>query len=462
MAHDPITIRNITSSPIELKLVERFDPPGTGSFGGLMNNVTRAAVPKIDENATPFAHQEVSIHIDPFRIVRTDISAFEKSNKERVRLTFETDGEQHQIYAPTPTNASSELKALHDNPRKNFTGVYLTQSSFLALYSSSNLNSWMRELPDSSPLSALSIPGTHNSPTHHKAPPSVRCQAVSPREQLENGVRFFDIRVQPAKPEDPDSDALVLVHSVFPISLTGAKYFRDLVNEARKFLDANPSETLIISVKREGTGNATDQQLSKILRWHYADNNVDWFTEPRIPTLGEARKRIVLIRRFALDDSIKGDWNGRGWLIDAENWADNTPCATCPSGDVCVQDFYEVMETENIDKKIEYCTAQLERAACCVYLPGQVHSEDNQGQKMPFFINFLSASNFWKVGTWPEKIAAKLNPSVVDWLCRRHSEGDGFQGDWSTGIVVCDWVGQNGDWDLVRCIVGMNSKLLGS
>lgn len=25
--------------------------------------------------------------------------------------------------------------------------------------------------------------------------------------------------------------------------------------------------------------------------------------------------------------------------------------------------------------------------------------------------------------------------------------------------MVCDWVGLNGDWDLVRCIVGMNAKL---
>jgi len=32
-------------------------------------------------------------------------------------------------------------------------------------------------------------------------------------------------------------------------------------------------------------------------------------------------------------------------------------------------------------------------------------------------------------------------------------------GDGSTGIVVCDWVGNNEDWDLVRCVVGMNSKL---
>jgi 1-phosphatidylinositol phosphodiesterase len=85
-------------------------------------------------------------------------------------------------------------------------------------------------------------------------------------------------------------------------------------------------------------------------------------------------------------------------------------------------------------------------------------------------MNFLSASNFWRANCWPDKIAAKMNPSIIDYLCRRHNEstrisdpddGEGRKniGDGSTGIVVCDWVGLNGDWDLVRCIVGMNAKL---
>jgi 1-phosphatidylinositol phosphodiesterase len=72
-------------------------------------------------------------------------------------------------------------------------------------------------------------------------------------------------------------------------------------------------------------------------------------------------------------------------------------------------------------------------------------------------VNFLSASNFWKVGCWPEKIAAKLNPAIVEWLAQRHHAGR--EGDGATGVVVCDWVGKDGDWDLVRCIVGYNAVL---
>ncbi|KAK3085196.1 hypothetical protein LTR53_020072, partial [Teratosphaeriaceae sp. CCFEE 6253] len=90
------------------------------------------------------------------------------------------------------------------------------------------------------------------------------------------------------------------------------------------------------------------------------------------------------------------------------------------------------------------------------------------GPAPSFHLNFLSASNFWKAGCWPEKIAAKLNPAVTAFMCEKHDVGDkgidgpgqAVPGDGSVGVVVCDWVGKNGDWDLVKCIVGMNSKLL--
>ena len=49
-----------------------------------------------------------------------------------------------------------------------------------------------------------------------------------------------------------------------------------------------------------------------------------------------------------------------------------------------------------------------------------------------------------------------MNPAAVDYICRRHKDDDG---DCGTGILVTDWVGLDGDWDLARAIVGMNGKL---
>lgn len=288
-----------------------------------------------------------------------------------------------------------------------------------------------------------SIPATHNSPTYYNAPPSVRCQAVSPWEQLQNGVRFFDLRVQVPEPFDINNDRLVLVHSVFPISLTGNKVFRELYDDILKFLRENPSETLIMSLKREGSGKGTDEQLSQLLKKHYT-NPEQWFTQPRVPKLGEARGKIVLVRRFNLEESLKREWDGKGWGIDADGWADNTDNSTCPSGDVCVQDFYQVDEPETIRKKIDFARAHLERSGCCRF---SQDGNPGDGKKYPLFINFLSASNFFKVGTWPEKVAAEVNPEIVKHLCHQHMvKGDGGvnEGDWSTGIVVMDWVGLAG------------------
>lgn len=472
MGAETLTLRNNTSTPITLKRIERFrgskrqdkeDGPAdeisslAKNFTRVLTNTTRtnAPVAAINANTKPFAEKKVDIDIEPFSTKHTQLRAFIDSDNERMRLTFEVAGEQHQIQTPVPTSESATMKAMAQHPKHRFTGIYVMPSSHLAIFSSANLNAWMRELRDDTLLSALSIPGTHNSPTCHTAPPSVRCQAVSPREQLENGVRFFDIRVQPEYPENPSKDELILVHSVFPISLTGNKYFRDLMRDVNAFLDRNPSETLIISLKREGAGKATDQQLCRILHDHYAGPKSRWYTNPKIPTLGEARGKIVLIRRFNLQERLKDEHNGHGWGIDAAAWADNTAHAVCPSGQLCIQDFYEVLESQNVDKKIKFVSAQIDRASAARYpfgvLPGPKASAAH-----PFYINFLSASNFWKANTWPEKIAAKVNPAAVEYICRRHNEKDG---DCSTGILVTDWVGKDDDWDLVRCIVGMNAKL---
>ncbi|KAF3393078.1 1-phosphatidylinositol phosphodiesterase [Talaromyces pinophilus] len=467
-----LTIRNFTSTPLELKVIERFAPQekrkedGIQAFGTMAKNFTRMVTDAatnvtrasntaqpLPQDAQPFAHKDADIRVDPFATNKTDVKTFENDDKERLRLIFEVDGERHLITVPVPTVESAEMRCLTDNPRHRFTGVYVTQEGCLAIYSSAQLNAWMRELRDETMLSSLSIPGTHNSPTCHVAPPSVRCQAVSPKEQLENGVRFFDIRVQPQYPDDPSKDELILVHSAFPISLTGNKYFRDLLNVVNEFLDRNPSETLIISLKKEGTGKATDEQLSRVIRDHYATPESRWYTDPRTPTLGEVRGKIVLVRRYNLDEPQKGEHEGRGFGIDGGGWADNTPNATCPGGELCIQDFYEVLETQNIDKKIQYVNEHISRAGAVRYPFGR----GDPNQKYPFFVNFLSASNFWKTQTWPEKIAAKLNPATVKYLCLEHCNHP--DGDWGTGILVTDWVGLDGDWDLVRCIVGMNAKL---
>ncbi|KAI8684407.1 PLCXc domain-containing protein [Fusarium keratoplasticum] len=464
-----LNIRNLTINPIELIEVERFEGERV-STGNILSNVTSKVTGFI--NATDFSshqthakgdaiHKEkASVKIEPFKTKDTNIRSADK-HKEVVRLTFKYEDHKYEVDIPSPSKKSSVMKKL-DGGKHDLTVVYTSNGAFLAIFSSARLNSWMKELHDEWPLPLLSIPGTHNSPTCHTALPSVRCQAVGVPEQLRNGVRFLDIRVS----ANPDNDELALVHSVFPISLTGTKHFKDMLEDIYKFLDENPSETILMSIKREGTGKATDEQLGKYLKASYVDKKRNrWWTEPKLPTLGRARGRIVIVRRFNLDNEMKKScWDGRGWGIDAAAWPDNCEDGKCGGGFIRVQDFYEITESDNIEKKIDYTRRQLERAAEQNFFISGMTGHKEGAAIPPFFVNFLSASNFFNATCWPERIAQKVNPSVIEYLCIRHGE-DGMGpkklkiGSASTGIVVTDWVGANDDWDLIRCIVGMNAKL---
>lgn len=448
----PLTIRNITIKPTRLTKVERLQ---------YISSANERHWSRIFSTSTPiptkdFVEQDVDIQIEPLEVKTTTITP---NIDESVRLTFATDGQLYQLQIPTPTQQSTLLKPLAEGPKEEYTAIFLPATSYLTLYSSAKLESWMSELKDITPLSALSIPGTHNSPTCYSALPTVRCQGVSVQEQLNNGIRFLDIRVSPASVSDTNREELHLVHSVFPISLTGYKYLRHLVDEVTAFLSANPTEAVLISIKREGYSKATDEHVSKILRQHYAHDPTHWFTAPRIPALGEVRGKIVLVRRFHLDEDSKAEYGGAGWGIDGSVWPDNCEDGMCGSQDIRIQDFYDVTNTTQIEQKIRYSQAHLTRAAACVATSLTHDSEESlDARPNPIYINFLSAANFFKTGCWPDRIAARVNPQVVDFLCRKHS-CDG-QGDGCTGIVVCDWLGRNGDWDLVRCIVGQNSRLL--
>ncbi|KAI1744074.1 phosphatidylinositol-specific phospholipase C [Xylaria scruposa] len=468
-----LTIRNLTATPLELKVVERFEgqPSSdaavddvkklatnfTSKITDIFNSSSDAISPNVQIKGEALDRRDVSVPLEPFETCTTDIRAADPG-REVLRLTFESEGHRYQVDAPSPSRRSTVMRQIDGAPNE-YTVVYIQSGGYLAIFSSANLACWMREIRDEYPLTALSIPGTHNSPTCHVALPSVRCQAVGIREQLENGVRFLDVRVNVSQ----EDTALTLVHSAFPISLTGNKYFKDLVDTIYTFLDANPSETIIMSVKREGTGRGTDQKLSKLLKEKFY-NEKRWYTEPRIPRLGEVRGRIILLRRHVNDESLNHEWGDRGWGLDGSAWPDNCEDGRVGSGIARVQDFYEVDQKTNIEKKIELARKHLERAAEGVCLLPDHEGFRDDAPPVPFFINFLSASNFFNANCWPEKIAAKANPAIIEYLCVRHGrDGKGPAGlkvgDAATGIVVTDWVGLRGDWDLIRCIVGWNAKL---
>ncbi|KAI5780418.1 PLC-like phosphodiesterase [Geopyxis carbonaria] len=461
-----LTIRNLTNTPLKITHTSRFPTPQppkpapitpknftdvgnlTHNFTSLLSktplsNVISPRSPsssQLAENSKAFESKDVDITVDAFTGKDTGIAL---KADDILRIEFEIPGtpKKFRIDLPTGKKLEPTVSPRGDVGDAKLSAVFHRGRSHLALVSSAALDSWMGKLPDNTPLAALSMPGTHNSPTCHVALPSVRCQAVSVTSQLNNGIRFLDVRVQ------PDGRNLTLVHGAFPISLSGSKPLGDLVKDCYDFLSKHPSETVIVSLKREGRGETNDEDFSKAIKSEIVDKNKDrWYTHPNLPDLKNSRGKCVLFRRFKIHGDLKKEHDNKGWGVNAEHWAYNTPNDT--RGAICVQDFCEVLETENIEKKVTYVKEHLERS--CL----QTHPTPPANK---LYVNFLSASNFWKVGCWPDRIAAKINPQVCEHLAITHKVEKGHA---STGVVVLDFVGDDGNWSICKLVVGMNQGLL--
>ncbi|KAL8380655.1 hypothetical protein RB595_005093 [Gaeumannomyces hyphopodioides] len=245
--------------------------------------------------------------------------------------------------------------------------------------------------PDSSAQAADARATRAEIPTCYKALPSVRCQAVGVRKQfdngirkqldngvrgqLDNGVRYLDVRVREQLNNgvryldvrvscSPDSDDLTLVHAAFPVSLTGSKYLHDLLAECYAFLDENPREVFIIQVLRIRTDLwtlctdlpctdpclALDSDLSRP-----REGSGSRYLHLSIWHLGALVTPLCHRQRPTNND-------GRGFAIDGEHWPDNCDDGTAGSGLIRVQDFCEIDQSTNIEKKTELARAQLELA----------------------------------------------------------------------------------------------------
>jgi len=467
----PLTLRNLTSMVIRITRTSRFPAPASSkgvpitagnltNVPNLANNLTsllrRSPVStvlplkeptarELAENATSFETQDVSIEIQPYTASDTGVDL--GAAVVVLRLEFEVSGRRFRVdlvdrreLAPIALGDAGDIRLV---------AVFHRKRSHVAIVSSANLNNWMSRLRDDIGLGALSMPGTHNAPACYTALPSVRCQAVGITAQLENGVRFLDIRAQP---DGPGGREMELVHANFPIALNGPKRLSGVMQECYDFLQRNPSECIVVSLKREGRAGTNDEEFSRLIKSEVVEKKRErWFIEPVIPTLGAARGRCILFRRYHIDNALKSEHDGRGYGINAETWTYNTPNDTIFSGNICVQDFSEVLETVNIPTKIGYVKEHLERSVNSITAAGR------DGRQPPLFVNFLSASNFWRVGTWPDRVAAKINPAITEHLAIDHRVEGGNAG---TGIVITDFMGEGGNWTMFRLVVGMNGGLL--
>ena len=320
-----------------------------------------------------------------------------------------------------------------------------------------SLSSWMGDIPDDTLLSNITVPGTHDSCAQSSIP-FVRTQYLSISKQMEAGLRFLDLRCR------VHSDGqLYMYHGGIPINMPMYLKFDKIMSEIFTFFSKNkgkPTEAVLISINNDDvSGKVPPEVFYNAVKTHidqtprYEDGSERWITSRSVVTLGEARGRAVLLRRYHPDPAL--EVNER-MGIDLSGWLNNNPDFTLNTPDgvtITLQDKWQYSDiiplAELIKSKFGFVSNLLEKAAAA---PAE-----------HMFLNFMSAvgdpvqkgeiaeSHWIAVGAHSDvvgKFVRGINPTV-----RRQ-----FQFGIKTryGVIAMDYPELPKDSDLISWLIGTN------
>lgn len=335
---------------------------------------------------------------------------------------------------------------------------------------------WMSHVDDNKYLDELSIPGTHDSGTcsvdNDTEPQSsqAKCQQDYIPTQLLEGIRYFDIRLGK---DDKNGDPGIDHGRCYLLKKDGGyMHLSDVIGYFKTFLSEKPSEALIMLVSR-GNDEATDESVTTAFAKVMGKDPDLFYTSSRVPTLGEVRGKIVLLRRFGLAGNSA---SGHTWGLDLTQWDDkiaahpdsSSMClvqnaqgfeAEGKAGDkkayctkVYAQDHYECTGTD----KIEWVDMALRETANLTR--GKVDVMDNDGSKEQVLercwsINYTSCTNH-KQGSNPFTAARVVNEHLYKSQYISPSGNEKTKSDClkHIGIIASDFV----DAALARSIYQRN------
>ena len=277
---------------------------------------------------------------------------------------------------------------------------------------------WMENIPDETKLSSMSIPGTHDSCTQNVDMRYIfQCQDASIATQLKYGYRYLDMRLVLEKRSGQET--LVLKHNIARCKTSNSPFagtltLDDVLRDVSAFLDAHPTETVILCMKAE---NSKDDvaEIQKVLYETIDKDPERWYLKNEIPTLGEVRGKIVLATRF--DDKLPVGFERCGLYFGWADQGDRTVLSDPTANSVingretlCVQDRYNYDTDDKIDA-IHTCL------------------DNSQAAEDTFFLNFTSTSGSGKVGH-PKEYAKRINLDLYDY---------DWQAGTAYGVVIVDF-----------------------
>ena len=286
------------------------------------------------------------------------------------------------------------------------------------------LYNWMQDIEDNRLVCKMSIPGTHDTGAY-TGNAWVKTQDKNIEQQLNSGIRFFDIRLV------HDNGVLKLCHGshIFDATFVG-----DVLKTTAEFLKEHPSETVIMTIKRD----------------HDLDN--DGATKYRIALTkaleGDRALIPYMVKSFRADFTL-GDLRGKmliisrdGWMMtpsgQVTSWPDNTSFTSSiastngSSTTIHVEDHYKSRASD----KVSYVAQNVRKAKAAF------SSSQND-----WFITFSSSTGRNGL-SWPWKTTGYIDPHVNNIL----RGNDNFH---TSGILVFNFAGW---WDdmLTKTVIELN------
>lgn len=288
------------------------------------------------------------------------------------------------------------------------------------------LNNWMQDIEDNRLVCKMSIPGTHDTAAD-SGNAWVKTQDKNIEQQLNSGIRFFDIRLV------HDNGVLKLCHASHTFNTT---FVGDVLKTTVEFLKEHPSETVIMTIKRDDDkdhdgGTKYRFALTKALEGDKA--LTPYMVKSFRPdfTLGDLRGKMLIISRD-------------GWIMtpsgQVTSWPDNASfTSSIKSTDesirtttLHVEDHYKSWPSD----KVSYVAQNLRKAQAAFSSP-----------QNDWFITFSSSAGVWGIST-TKSTTNDIDPHVNNIL--RGNEN--FR---TSGILVFNFAGW---WDdmLTNSVIRLN------
>ena len=294
--------------------------------------------------------------------------------------------------------------------------------------SSIDLTRWMGRIADATPLRKLSIPATHDSGSRYGSD-ELKCHTLSIADQLQQGIRAFDIRLIPCLKEGEHRNLkkgdLGVYHYMQYMDMA---WEADVLPTFKRFLDEHPTECLIVSLKYEGGwGSVPTEQYTKALQRSLLDKrNAPYFVSnfSNDITLGQCRGKILFVHR---DDPVaKGTFPG----VRTSGWQDNVTCdvtLTAADGTQAVASIEDEYGHRYVGKA-PYKTQTTLNNAFAAHGQNYFKAEPLSGHADKWHISFASAT---AVPTnTPADFARMVNPALYHELQEVHAP---------LGIILLDF-----------------------